>query len=85
MAGNKPPWRPFGNLILGYRREISLGRLSFWLILGLTVYFWLERPPADFPPSLDNALGLVLAYNLGGKAFRAFGYKDKEADNDRQS
>lgn len=60
--------RPFKPLLIGGRRGVSLGRLSFWLIFGLSVYFWLARPAAEFPASLNDSLMMVLAYNLGSKA-----------------
>lgn len=59
-------------LVVGGRDTASLGRVAFWLVFGLCVYFWLGRPVPDFPPSLELALGAVLAYNLGGKAVGSF-------------
>lgn len=59
-------------LVIGGRNTASLGRVAFWLVFGMAVYFWLARPPADFPPTLGDALWVVLAYNLGSKGINSF-------------
>ena len=73
-------------LVVGGRDTASLGRVAFWLVFGLAVYFWLARPVEAFPPSLETALGFVLAYNLGGKAVNNFsrrGRRDECEDDER--
>ena len=73
-------------LVVGGRDTASLGRVAFWLVFVLAVYFWLARPVADFPPSLETALGFVLAYNLGGKAVNNFsrrGRREEFGDDER--
>lgn len=62
----------FAGLVVGYRETASLGRVAFWAVFGLCVYFWLARPPEAFPASLETALGFTMAYNLGGKAVNNF-------------
>ncbi|MDR1921533.1 MAG: hypothetical protein LBS31_07310 [Candidatus Adiutrix sp.] len=57
-----------GLFVGGRRSTCSLGRVAFWLVFGLAVYFWVVRPPEAFPESLESALGYLLMYNLGGKA-----------------
>ncbi len=64
-------------LVVGGRKTLSLGRVAFWLVFGLAVYFWLGRPVEAFPPSLEMALGFVLAYNLGSKGINAFGRRGR--------
>jgi hypothetical protein len=59
-------------LVAGTRQTASLGRVAFWLVFGLAVYFWLWRPAAEFPQTLGDTLWVVLAYNLGGKAVNNF-------------
>lgn len=70
----------FSGLFIGSREAFSLGRTGFWLVFGISVYFWLARPAAEFPPSLENTLGFMLAYNLGGKAVGLAG-KPRERSN----
>lgn len=69
-------------LIIGGRDSFSLGRVAFWLVFGLAVYFWLARPSADFPPTLETTLAFVLAYNFGSKAINRFGQAEKEDKDD---
>lgn len=69
-------------LVVGGRETFSMGRVLLWLIFGLAVYFWLGRPVADFPPSLEFALGSALAYNLGGKAVNNFSRRGQRCDSD---
>ncbi|UQZ89800.1 hypothetical protein C4J81_11505 [Deltaproteobacteria bacterium Smac51] len=54
-------------LLIGHRGLVAIGR--FWLCacLLLAVYFWFARPVESFPPTLENIIGFLLAYNLGGK------------------
>ena len=59
-------------LVVGGRNTASMGRAAFWLVFGLSAWFWLARPVDAFPPSLADALWVVLAYNLGGKAVNNF-------------
>lgn len=52
--------------------SISLGRISFWIIFGLSIYFWLCRPVADFPPSLFESLLITMSYNLVKKGMDTY-------------
>ena len=72
-------WR--GLLVGGRPGSFSLGRAAFWLVMGLSVWFWLTRSPAEFPPSLESTLGFLLAYNLGGKAVGRLGGKTERTDD----
>ena len=69
--------KPLAGLIIGGRDTASLGRVAFWLVMGLCVWFWLGRPVESFPPSLGDALWVVLAYNFGGKAVNTFGRRGR--------
>lgn len=51
----------FRFLIADDGTRVSAGRIAFWLVLGMSIHFWLLRP-ADFPPSLTEALMLSLGY-----------------------
>ena len=62
-------------LLVSNRYSCSLGRVAFWLVLGLTIYFWLARPMEEFPPSLEQVLMFLLVYNLGGKLVHNFAHK----------
>lgn len=53
----------FKNLLIE-NGSISLGRISFWITFGLSIYFWLYRPVLDFPPSLFESLLITMSYNL---------------------
>ena len=57
-----------------WERQRQARRSTRWLLLvfGLCVWFWLARPVEAFPPTLGDALWVVLAYNLGGKAVNNF-------------
>ena len=63
----------------------SLGRVSFWLVFGLTIYFWLCRPVEDFPQSLEQALMFLLAYNLGGKLVNRWGSNHSYSHRDNSN
>ncbi len=67
-----PGMNKLAGLLVGGRNTASLGRVAFWLVFGLCVYFWLGQPVEAFPDSLDGALYTVLGYNLGGKAVNNF-------------
>ena len=74
-------------LVVGTRATLSMGRVLLWVFVGLAVYFWLGRPAADFPPSLEVALISALGYNLGGKAVNQFSRRapggGSDDDNDK--
>lgn len=53
-------------------KSFSLGRLSFWIALGISIYFWFFRPVLEFPPSLMEFLFASLAYNLVKKGVSAY-------------
>ena len=57
-------------LVVGGRDTASLGRVAFWLVFGLCVWFWVAG--REVPATMDDALWWVLAYNLGGKAVNNF-------------
>lgn len=44
--------------------SLSLGRIAFWIIFGISIYFWLARPVADFPSTLFETLLITMSYNL---------------------
>ncbi len=67
-------------LVVGGRDTLSLGRVAFWLVFGLCFWFWAGG--REVPPSLENSLGLVLAYNLGGKAVSGFSRRGRPEDGD---
>jgi hypothetical protein len=80
--------RKLAGLVIGNRRTWSLGRVAFWLVFGMAVYFWFRRPVAEFPPTLAETLCAVLAYNLGGKFANNFNRRVRregggEDDRDR--
>lgn len=50
--------------------SVSLGRLTFWLLLIVCLWFWLRG--AETPNSLYDAWALILLYNLGKKGVTAF-------------
>lgn len=78
MSLNKYPW--WSGLIYGEGGSVSIGRLSFWAVFGLTIYFWLCRPPELFPPTLDSTFGIVVAYNFGSKAVNNLTHKGVKKD-----
>jgi hypothetical protein len=47
--------------------SFSIGRLSFWGILGISIYFWFALPVIAFPPSLLHMLYLTTGYNIAKK------------------
>jgi len=65
-------------LVVGTRPAASMGRVSYWIFVCLSIYFWLARPVDAFPPSLESALFFTLAYNLGGKIASTLGRRPKE-------
>ena len=80
MVAGLSKW--LAGLVIGGRDTASMGRVAFWLVFGLAIYFWLGRPVEAFPPSLESALGFVLAYNLGGKAVGQFSRRGRREDGD---
>lgn len=57
----------YWNLISEDNKNISLGRVSFWILMGFSAYFWFCQPAANFPPTLYNILVAVILYNFGKK------------------
>ena len=51
-------------------KNISIGRITLWLMISLSIYFWLARPVLEFPPSLLHMLYLSTGYNLAKKGLR---------------
>jgi hypothetical protein len=52
-------------LVVGGRDSLSLGRVAFWLCLGLALAKWsVDR---DISASHESVLMWILAYCLGGK------------------
>ena len=62
-------------LLVSNRYSCSLGRVAFWIVLGLAIYFWLARPVEEFPHSLEQVLMFLLVYNLGGKLVHNWSHK----------
>lgn len=50
---------------------ISLGRVSFWLILSFCSYFWFCVEVAAFPPTLFYTLGFLMIYNVSKKSLKS--------------
>lgn len=53
-------------------KAISLGRVSFWLLLLACIYFWFFEKIVDFPPTLFQAFCAVMLYNFGKKGVDLF-------------
>jgi len=57
--------------MLKENNKYSLGRVSFWIVFALLIWYWvaIRMSPglADAPASLQNAFFSLLAYNLGKK------------------
>ena len=53
--------------------NLSVGRLTFWFVLGLATYFWLFKPIGEFPPSLTEMLYISTGYNIVKKGLNRFG------------
>jgi hypothetical protein len=47
-------------------KDVSIGRCSFWIVLGLMIWFWLFSVSA-IPPTLITAFEWVMSYNFGKK------------------
>ncbi|MGE4267191.1 MAG: hypothetical protein AB7F25_07130 [Deferribacterales bacterium] len=60
----------FKNLISENGAQISIGRLTFWLLLCVCLWFWLRG--ADTPNTLFEAWAAMVLYNLGKKGVWAF-------------
>lgn len=63
-----PKWWAF---LTGNRATPAMGRLFLLAAFGLAIYFWLGRPVADFPPTLEKVIMFLLIYNLYGKTLGA--------------
>jgi len=55
----------FRSLVSEDNDSISIGRISFWVLFGLSIYFWIMKP--TFPQTLYDTLGIILLYNFGKK------------------
>lgn len=49
-------------------KTVSLGRISYWIALSFSIYFWFWLPVNAFPPTLFEFLAATLIFNLGKKA-----------------
>jgi len=56
----------FAYLITEDGRRVSLGRITFWLLLCFMIYFWFIE--GEVPESLFSTWWLILLYNFGKKA-----------------
>ena len=56
---------------------LSLGRVSFWVVLGMSAYFWYVRSIEAFPPTLYSVLSGLLLYNFSKKGLESL---DKYVD-----
>lgn len=54
------------NLISEDGRRVSIGRLTFWVLLSVCLYFWLWLK-TDAPYTLHESWIWLLFYNLGKK------------------
>lgn len=50
--------------------NVSNGRLAFWILLIINIYFWLYLK-RDVPSTLFNSWWIVLIYNFGKKGIGA--------------
>jgi len=60
--------------------NFSLGRITFWLILSISIFFWFKKPVDAFPPSLLHTLYLLIGYNVSKKVIAAKTNEKKEID-----
>lgn len=61
----------FSNLFCE-NNQLSLGRIAFWIVFGISIYFWLTQPIAAFPPSLFEALLITMSYNLAKRGMETY-------------
>ena len=66
----------FSSLISEETREdgsiiVSLGRVSFWIILSFCTFFWFGLPITSFPPNLFHTLVFLMIYNISKKSVKA--------------
>ena len=54
------------NMISEDGKQVSIGRLTFWLLLFVCLYFWLYLH-ADAPDTLHESWIWIMFYNLGKK------------------
>jgi hypothetical protein len=47
-------------------KNVSLGRVAFWILLGIACYFWFKE--IKFPDTLYYFFAYVTIYNFGKKA-----------------
>lgn len=59
----------FSSLISEDSKNLSLGRVSFWIVFGISIYFWFRREPDKFPETLFYSFMLLLLYNISKKGF----------------
>jgi hypothetical protein len=77
---------PFKSLLFE-KDKLSLGRISFWIVFGILVWYWIRTglivevnvTIPDAPDSLQFAFLYLLAYNMGKKFKGMFG-KNKEIE-----
>jgi hypothetical protein len=67
-------------LVVGTRKTASLGRVAFWIVFGLCIWFWVAG--REVSPTMGETLWAVLAYNLGGKAVNNFSRHDRQKGRD---
>ena len=49
-------------------KHYSIGRLGWWVIFLISIFFWFKKPVDAFPPSLLHMLYVMTTYNLTKKA-----------------
>lgn len=59
-------------LICEYDHKLSLGRVTFWILLCMNTYYWMYLQK-DVPDTLFNSWWIILIYNLSKKGLRVFG------------
>lgn len=68
-------WKYLGNLIMDSKnggQALSMGRLSFWAVLGLALYMWSPLGGSgDIPATMGTTLMTLMGYNLGTKGLAA--------------
>lgn len=62
-------WR---GLISEDNQKLSIGRVSFWIVFMICIYFWTWRDKDSFPPTLFETFIFILGYNIAKKPITVF-------------
>lgn len=67
-------------------KKLSIGRVSFWVVFILCIYFWLLKDKEAFPPTLFDTFVFVLGYNVAKKPINVFSkYIDTKYGNNNNN